>query len=171
MRATRLLLLILAVALAACSSGSPKPSAGVPGSDRVSPGPPGTTTPSSKFSNLYLQILGPADAASGKFFAALKSLPSTATAADAQKIATPAADAIEAADRRLSRVSWPRKVAGDVHALVLADARLVVDLRNVARQSRFTYATWKKQFESDVATVSNAVSIVHTDLATPTTSK
>jgi hypothetical protein len=166
MPARLLILAALAVAVGACSNGTSKPSAGAPRSDSVPPGAAGTTTPLSKFSNLYLQILGPADAATGKFFAALKSLPSTATAADAQKIATPAADAIEAADRRLSTVSWPGKVGRDVHTLVLADARLVNDLRNLAPQNRITYATWKKQFESDVAKVTNSASLVRTDLAT-----
>jgi hypothetical protein len=111
-----------------------------------------------------MQILGPADAATGKFFTALKSLPTTATGADAQKIATPAADAITAADRQLTAVSWPDKVARDVKALVVADAQLIRDLRGLAPQPRVTSGPWRSQFERDVGNVSKYVSIIRADL-------
>jgi hypothetical protein len=111
-----------------------------------------------------MQILGPADAATGKFFTALKSLPSTATGADAQTVATPAADAIVAADRQLNALSWPGKVALDVKALVVADAQLIRDLRALAAQPRVTSGPWRRQFEHDVGNVSKYVSIVRADL-------
>lgn len=165
----RLVVVSLAVTMAAaCAHGSSKstPTSSVRTSTSAG-APTGAATPTtapSKFASLYLLILGPADAATGKFFAALKALPNTATGADAQKIATPAADAIDAADQRLLRVTWPGKVAGDVNALIRANAQLVRDLRNLAPQPSVTSGTWKNQFERDVANVSNYVNIVHADL-------
>jgi hypothetical protein len=144
----------------ACASGSSK---------GATTGTTGTTKPPSRFATLYMQILGPADAATGKFFAGLKSLPSTAMGADAQKIATP--DAIAAADRRLTAVSWPGKVALDVKALVLADAQLVRDLRGIAAQHRVTSGPWRSQFERDVGNVSKYVTIIRADLEAANTSK
>jgi hypothetical protein len=146
----------------ACTSGSSKHS---------TTGTTGTTKPPSKLATQYMQILGPADAATGKFFAALKSLPATATGVEAQKIATPAADAIAAADRQLVAVSWPGKVAADVKALVLADAQLVRDLRDLAAQRRVASGPWRSQFERDVGEVSKHVGIVRADLETASTSK
>ena len=157
---------LLAVTMAAaCSDAAPK--ATPPPSTRAPAGAATTTTEPSKFASLYLQILGPADAATGKFFTAITSLPNTATGADAQKIATPAADAIDAADRRLLGVAWPGKVAADVRALVVADAQLVGDLRNLAPQPRVTSGAWKDKFEADVAKVTSCVNVVHADLQNP----
>lgn len=150
---------------------TPTSSAGASTSASAPTGTATTTTAPSKFARLYLQILGPADAATGQFFAALKALPNTATGADAQKIATPAADAIDAADHRLLRVTWPGKVARDVNALILANAQLVRDLRNLAPQPSVTSGTWKIQFESDVGKVTNLVNRIHADLTAPNTSK
>jgi hypothetical protein len=154
---------VLAVTMAAsCSDSAPK--ATPPSSAGAPAGAVTTTTEPSKFASLYLQILGPADTATGKFFAAITSLPNTATGADAQKLATPAADAIDAADQRLLRVTWPGKVARDVRALVVADAQLVGDLRNLAPQPRITSGAWKDTFEADVAKVTSCVNLVHADL-------
>jgi hypothetical protein len=171
-----LVVLTVVVTIAgACADGTskatPKSSNGAPTSASARTGTTTTTTAPSKYASLYLQILGPADAATGKFFAALKALPSTATVADVQKIATPAADAIDAADRRLLEVTWPGKVARDVKALALANAQLVADLRKLASQPSVTSGTWKDHFESDVGTVTNYVNVVHADLTTPNTSK
>ena len=146
----------------ACTSGSYHDS---------TTGTTGTTKPPSKFATQYMQILGPADAATGKFFAALKSLPSTATGAEAQKIATPAANAIAAADRHLTAVSWPGKVALDVKALVRADTQLIRDLRSLAAQRRVTSGPWRSGFERDVGNVSKYVSIIRTDLEAANPSK
>jgi hypothetical protein len=176
--ARRLVVVSLVVMMAgACAGGSSKstPTSAVRTSTSTSAGAPTQaatpTTAPSKFASLYLQILGPADAATSKFFAALKTLPKTATGADAQKIATPAADAIDAADHRLVRVTWPGKIARDVNALILANAQLVRDLRNLAPQPSITSGTWKNQFESDVAKVSYYVNIVHVDLTAPNPSQ
>jgi hypothetical protein len=159
----------------ACADGSSKSTPTSPVRTSTSAGAPtGEATPTtapSKFADLYLQILGPADAATGKFFAELKALPNTATGADAQKIATPAADAIDAADHRLLRVAWPGKVARDVNALILANTQLVRDLRNLAAQPSVTSGTWKNQFESDVAKVTNYVNLIHVDLTSPNPSQ
>jgi hypothetical protein len=165
----RLVAVGLAVTMAgACARGSSKSAPTSPERTSTSASAPtGAATPTtapSKFASLYLLILGPADAATGKFFTALKALPNTATGADAQKIATPAADAIDAADHRLLQVTWPGKVAGDVNALIRANTQLVRDLRNLAPQPSVTSGTWKNQFESDVAKVSYQVNIVHADL-------
>jgi len=157
---------LLAVTMAAaCSDSAPK--ATPPSSARAPASAATTTTEPSKFASLYLQILGPADAATGKFFAAITTLPNTATGADAQKLATPAADAIDAADQRLLRVTWPAKVARDVRALVSANARLVADLRNLAPQPTVTSGAWKDTFEADVAKVTSSVNVVHADLQNP----
>jgi hypothetical protein len=158
---------VIAVTMAAaCSDSAPKATS--PSSVSAPAGGAATTTTEpSKFASLYLQILGPADAATGKFFAAITSLPNTATGADAQKIATPAADAIDAADRRLLGVAWPGKVAADVRALVIADAQLVGDLRNLAPQPTVTSGAWKDKFEADVAKVTSGVNVVHADLQNP----
>src|ERR1700704_58008 len=88
-------------AVAACSSATPKttPRSTAP-SNTVSV-PTGPSTSVSPFAGRYAQILGPADAATGAFFSALKALPTSATGADALKIASPAANAIDAADRGL----------------------------------------------------------------------
>jgi hypothetical protein len=151
-------LAILAVTMAAaCSNSTPK--ATPPTGAANTP-----TTAPSKFASVYLQILGPADTATGKFFAAITTLPNTATGADAQKLATPAADAIDAADQRLLRVTWPAKVARDVRALVFANAQLVADLRNLAPQPTVTSGAWKDTFEADVAKVTSCVNVVHADL-------
>jgi hypothetical protein len=158
---------LVAATTTACDSGTPK----VTPTAAVSTGAASTTTAASEFATRYLQILGPADVASGKFFAALKKLPSNATGADAQKIATPAADAIYAADQRLLAVTWPANIAGEVKKLVLADAQLVSDLRDVGKQPHVTSGTWKPQFESDVAKVNNQVSVVVADLRAQTTSR
>src|SRR6185369_9818642 len=101
-----LLVACLGVVLGACTtdsskatlSSSPPTSAGAPTS------PPATSATPTPLATLYLRILGPADAASGKFFTALKALPATATGADAAKSAFAAADAIERADRQLREV-------------------------------------------------------------------
>src|SRR5258706_14442137 len=155
-RARTLVVVLLGVAIAgACASGA---------SHDATTATTGTTKPPSRFTTQYLQILGPADAATGKFFTALKSLPPTATGADAQKIATPAADAIAAADRQLNAVSWPDKVALDVKALVVVDAQLIRDLRGLAPQPRLTSGSWRSQFERDVGNVSKYVSIIRADL-------
>jgi hypothetical protein len=157
---------VVAVTMAAsCSDSAPK--ATPPSSARAPAGAATTTTEPSKFASLYLQILGPADAATGKFFAAIATLPNTATGADAQKIATPAADAIDAADRQLLAAVWPGKVAADVRALVVADAQLVGDLRNLAPQPKVTSGAWKDKFEADVAQVTSRVNVVHADLQNP----
>ena len=170
-----LVIALVAATAAACDSGTPKVtpkfSTVTTSTAVVSTGAPSATTAGSQFATLYLQILGPADAASGEFFAAVKKLPSTATGADAQKIATPAADAIDAADKRLLAVTWPANIAAGVKKLVLVDAQLVRDLRNVGTQQHITSGTWKPQFESDVAKVTNQVGVVVADLRAPTTSK
>ncbi len=181
---TRLLVVVaLVLTVAGCANrtpkATPKPSAGASTSDSVprgtatttTTGTVSTTTAPSAFANLYLQILGPADAATGEFFTALKALSSTATGADAQKVATPAADAIDAADHRLLEVSWPGTVARDIKALVFANAQLVGDMRELAAQNRVTFGAWKNQFESDVATVTNSANLIRTDLTAPHTSK
>lgn len=157
---------VLAVTMAAACSDS-APNTTPPSSARAPASAATTTTEHSKFASLYLQILGPADAATGKFFTAITTLPNTATGADAQKIATPAADAIDAADRRLLGVAWPGRVAADVRALVVADARLVGDLRNLAPQPSITSGAWKDRFEADVAKVTSCVNVVHADLQNP----
>ena len=138
-----LLIPVTVVALIAtgCSSGAPKAAPAssttrMPASDSTTARTSPITTMPSKFATLYLNILGPADQASGTFFTALQKLPSTATGADAAKIATPAADAIDLADRQLLEVSWPGIVADNVRRLVLVDTRLVADLRAVATQNR-----------------------------------
>ena len=157
---------VVAVTMAAsCSDSAPK--ATPPSSARAPASAATTTTEPSKFASLYLQILGPADAATGKFFAAIATLPNTATGADAQKIATPAADAIDAADRQLLAAVWPGKVAADVRALVVADAQLVGDLRNLAPQPTVTSGAWKDKFEADVAQVTSCANVVHADLQNP----
>ena len=165
---------LVAATAAACASGTPKvtpkSSTVTTSTAAVSTGADSTTTAASEFATQYLQILGPADVASGKFFAALEKLPSDATGADAQKIATPAADAIDAADRTLLAVTWPAHIAGEVKKLVLADTQLVRDLRNVGKQQHVTSGTWKRQFASDIANVTDQVSVVAADLRAPTTS-
>jgi hypothetical protein len=165
---------LLAVALGAliaagCSNGLPKATPASPTtrtslSERTTLGTAPTTTMPSKYATLYLQILGPADQASGAFFTALKKLPSTATGTDAATIATPAADAIDLADRQLLEVSWPSAVADDVQRLVLDDTRLVADLRDVAKQNRVTTGSWKNHFEADVTKVTAQVNVVVTEL-------
>jgi len=172
----RLLAIVLvAVAATACDSGTPtvtpKSSTVTTSTAVVSTGVASTTTAVSKFATLYLQILGPADAASGKFFAALEKLPTNSTGASAQKLATPAADAIDAADQGLLAVTWPANTGGEVKRLVLADARLVHDLRIVGRQQHVTSGTWRRQFEGDVAKVTDQVRVVVADLRAPTTSR
>ena len=126
-----------------------------------------TTSAVSPFANLYAQILGPADAATGAFFTALEALPKTATGADALKPASRAANAIDAADRGLRGVSWPANVSGDIHALVTANARLVADLRGVGTQPRMSSGPWRTRFEGDVRQISQYVSALRTDLNTP----
>ena len=130
-----------------------------------------TTTAPSRSETIYLQTLGPADTATGRFFAALKALPSTATGADAQNLATKAANAIEAADRALVRIAWPSNVANEVTTLVRLDAQLVANLRNVGTQRRVTSGSWKTQFQGDVTKVANQVSVVVAALRAPTTPK
>jgi hypothetical protein len=146
----------------ACSSSAtkatPTTAAGVTPSTAGSVGATTSTTTPSAFATRYLQILGPADAATGTFFTALKALPITATGADAQKLATPAANAIDKADQQLLRVPWPVNVTGAVRALVAADTRLVGDLRDVGAQKLLTSGGWKNQFERDVTSVSGRVS-------------
>ena len=69
---------LLAVTMAAaCSDSAPK--ATPPSSARAPASAATTTTEPSKFASLYLQILGPADAATGKFFAAITTLPSVSS--------------------------------------------------------------------------------------------
>lgn len=161
---------LVAVTSASCAGGTPKSSTVTTSTAAASTGPTSTTTPASQFATLYQQILGPADAASAKFFGALEKLPSDATGAEAQKIATPAADAIDAADRRLSAVTWPANIAGAVEKLVRTDAQLVRDLRDVGKQQHVTSGTWKRQFESDVTKVTDQVSVVVADIRAPTPS-
>jgi hypothetical protein len=169
------LTVVVGVMTGACSNSTtkatPTTTAAVTPSDSASVGTPTSTTTPSAFATRYLQILGPADAATGTFFTALKALPITATGADAQKIATPAANAIARADQQLLRVAWPTNVAVDVRALVLADARLVGDLRDVGAQKLLTSGVWKKQFESDVTDVSTRVSTLVAVLKAPTPPK
>ena len=165
-----LLAVAVVAATAACDSGTPKSAAVTTSTAAVPAGAASTTIAGSEFSTLYLQILGPADAASAEFFAALEKLPSNATGADAQKIATPAANAIDAADQRLLAVTWPADVAGKVKKLVLADAQLVRDLRDVGEQQHVNSGTWKPRFESDVAKVTSQVNVVVAVLQAPTTS-
>jgi hypothetical protein len=171
---------LLAIALVAatstaCDGGTPKATPRSPtattSTAAVSTGAASTTTAASEFATRYLQILGPADMASGEFFTALKKLSSNATGAEVQKIATPAADAIDAADQRLLAVTWPANIGGEVRKLVLADAQLIRDLRDVGKQQHVTSGTWKPQFESDVAKVTNQVNVVVTDLRDPTASR
>ncbi len=167
---------VVALIAAGCSSGAAKtapasPSTSMPPSGSTTAGTSPNATMPSKFATLYLNILGPADQASGSFFTALEKLPSTATGADAKKIATPAADAIDIADRQLLAVSWPGDVADNVRRLVLFDTRLVADLRDVANQNRVTSGRWKNQFEADVANVTAQVNVVVAELRTPTASK
>ena len=166
---------LVAATAAACDSGTPKvtptSTTVTTSTAAVSTGTATTTTAASEFATRYLQILGPADVASGTFFAALEKLPSNATGADAQKMATPAADAIDAADQKLLAVTWPTSIAGEVKKLVLADAQLVRDLRNVGKKQHVTSGNWKRQFESDVARVTNQVSVVVADLRAPTTTR
>jgi len=131
----------------------------------------GTSVTQSKYATMYLQILGPADEASGKFFSALKALPANATGAQAQTIATPAAQAISTADQRLLRVSWPHDVASAVRALVLVDARLVGDLSDLGPLSHVTSGGWKSRFERDVSAVSTHVTVVVSDLQRPIATK
>ncbi|MCU1466197.1 MAG: hypothetical protein JWM72_2125 [Actinomycetia bacterium] len=154
----------LGVVLGACTSGgskaTPDPS---PTSTTTRTQPSTATTPTSPLENLYLQLLGPADAASGKFFTALKALPVGATGADAEKFASPAADAIERADRQLLGVTWPGKLGRDVHALVTANGRLVVDLRNLASQKTVTTGPWPIQFERDVGIVFDRATVIQAD--------
>jgi len=172
-----LLIPVTVVALIAtgCSSGAPKAAPAssttrMPASDSTTARTSPITTMPSKFATLYLNILGPADQASGTFFTALQKLPSTATGADAAKIATPAADAIDLADRQLLEVSWPGIVADNVRRLVLVDTRLVADLRAIATQNRVTSGRWKNQFEANVAQVTAQVNVVVAELQTPTSS-
>jgi len=142
----------------------------VPSSSAVTSSTAPLTVPTSapsQYGSLYLQILGPADVATGTFFSKLKALPSSATGADAQRIATPAAAAIDTADQQLLRVSWPHAVADAVTALVLVDTRLVGDLRILHTLSHVTTGTWKSRFEHDVAAVSAQVAVVVTDLQRP----
>jgi len=167
---------VVAVTVCACSDGHSKVTAAstVPSSAAVTSStvPPSVPPPAtSRYGTLYLQILGPADAASGAFFTKLKALPSSATGADAQRIATPAAAAIDTADRQLLRVSWPPAVAPAVTALVLDDVRLVADLRILHTLAHVTTGTWKNQFEHDVGAVSAQVNIVVTDLQRPMPTK
>lgn len=125
----------------------------------------------SRYATLYLQILGPADQASGTFFTALKALPKSATGADGERIATPAADAIDTADQQLRQVSWPRGVAPAINALVLVDTRLVGALRDLATLRYVTSGSWKSRFEQDVSAVSARVAIVVADLQQPVATK
>jgi len=167
---------VVTLIAAGCSSSAPKAappssSTAMPASDSTTSGTSPITTMPSKFATLYLNILGPADQASGTFFTALQKLPSTATGADAEKIAAPAADAIDLADRQLLEVSWPGDVANDIRRLVLVDTRLVADLRNVAKQNSVTSGGWKNQFEGDVAQVAAQVNVVVAKIQTPTSSK
>jgi hypothetical protein len=168
---------VVAVTVCACSDGHSKvnapastaPSSAIVTSSTVPPSVPPPAT--SQYGTLYLQILGPADAASGTFFTKLKALPSSATGADAERIASPAAAAIDTADQQLLHVSWPHAVASAVTALVLDDARLVADLRILHTLSHVTTGTWKNRFEHDVAAVSAQVKVVVTDLQRPIATK
>lgn len=168
-RATRPIAALLATFLVgACSSARPMTKPVSPASSgTVSTGAPTTTTTVSPLASRYLQILGPADAAAGQFFAALKALPTTATGAAVQKIATPAADAIDIADRQLLKVAWPGNVGRDIHALVTADEHLVGDLRDVGSQTTPASGPWRTHFENDVNAISKCVNAVHADLQTP----
>ncbi len=163
-------LLTAALLVGACSSSQSTSTANSPTVSST----PGTAVPTtasiSPLANRYLQILGPADAAAGKFFAALKALPTTATGATAEKIASPTADAIQIADRQLLKMTWPGRVELDIHALVTADELLVRDLRDVGSQTMLTSGPWKTTFVNDVNAVSKYANVVHTDLqaATPT---
>jgi hypothetical protein len=154
----------LCVVFGACTSGGSKATPGssptsTPGRTAVS----ATTVTTSPIASLYLRIVGPADAASGTFFTALKGLPATATGADAQKFATPAADAIEHADRQLLGVKWPGKIGRDVGALVAANEQLVVDLRSLEPQKSVTNGAWTVAFERDVRIVFDRATVVQAD--------
>jgi hypothetical protein len=169
---------VVAVTACACSDTHAKGKVNAPASTvqssaavTSSTAPLSVPPPTSRYGTLYLQILGPADVATGTFFTKLKALKSSATGADAQQIATPAADAIDTADQQLRRVSWPHAVAPAVTALVLDDTRLVADLRILHTLGHVTTGTWKTRFEHDVAAVSAQVQVVVTDLQQPIATK
>lgn len=160
-----LLVVALSIGFGACSTSKPTSTpTTISSSPRATPNPTSTPTAQSPSERRYLQILGPADTATGAFFTALKALPSAATGTDAQRIATPAADAIAAADVQLVAAIWPTKVATDIKALVRADERLVGDLRDLAQQPHPSTGPWKTRFENDVASVGQAAGITRTDL-------
>jgi hypothetical protein len=156
-----------AAAVAACSGATSKTTPGSTASSSPVSVPAGPTTSVSPFADRYAQILGPADAATGAFFSGLKALPTNATGADALKIASPAADAIDAADRGLRGISWPANASRDIHALETANARLVADLRSLGTQPRVSSGPWRTRFEADVRQISQYVSAIRTDLNGP----
>ena len=169
-RARRLVvwLVVAGVSVSACDSGgtkaAPTSTTGVATSSGAPTGAVGGSAAPSKFATLYLEILGPADAASGTFFTALEKLPASASGVDAQRIATPAADAIALADRKIGRIRWPARVAAEMRALVVADERVVRDLRTVGAQARLGSGPWKPRFERDVTAVTGRVKTVVADL-------
>jgi hypothetical protein len=165
MSSSLLLVACLGAVLGACTTGSSKatPNSSPPTSAWAPTSPPATSAAPTPLASLYLRILGPADAASGKFFTALKALPATATGADAEKSALPAADAIERANRQLRGVKWPGKLGRDIPALVSANEALVIDLRSLGPQKSVTTGAWTTRFERDVRAVFNRATAVQTD--------
>lgn len=169
MRKTTLAALLAAVALlAGCSkagtSTSTKPSISAAA---VNQSAAPAVTPTADYGRNYLQAVAPVNAAIDKMTTALGALPASATGADVAKDTDPAADAIDAANERLLRTTWPAADVGDVKALVGATATVAADLRSVDGQNALSIADWGTRLAADSGKMAAAVSIVRADLGLP----
>jgi len=112
----------------------------------------------------FQKIIAPANAAVATFDTQENALRSSATGPDAARIADPLATAINHADRKLLRVSWPANVLPDIKTFVAAASVVVVDLENGVTQRPFTVNAWRNQLSQDERTLLGRASVVRADL-------
>jgi hypothetical protein len=123
------------------------------------------------YGHQYEQLVATANAAGSKFNAEVKALPGSATGPDVAKIAEPVAAAIDAADQVLLRARWPATAIPGVRALVVADAVVIIDLRNLSAKDSQSIGAWGNQLAADFGNMKGQVDVVRADLARPPKSR
>jgi hypothetical protein len=98
---------------------------------------------------------------------ALVKLGDNPSAADVQRLMTPVAAAFEASDEALLRMAWPGPVAGDVDALVAANAALIADLRSAGSENLSGGGSWEARLSVDDVKAASAGRKVRRDLGLP----
>lgn len=126
-----------------------------------------TRSPTADYGQQYLAAVQTQNTALAVMAAHMKTVPTTASAAEMAKLTAPAAQALRDTARALQALSWPPAVQPDIQALLTADLAMADTLDAIGAQTKTTASQWNQQLAQRSQQVAAAAAKIRTDLGLP----